>query len=186
MCEGDRVMIQERNAKSFCSEDISKIENYEEAIADKSQTWDCHHRGEILTCGVYSVSDLKKYDLYYNRPASELIFLTHSKHITLHKTGRANPMFGKHHTDEHRRKLSAAFKGRVFSEERRRKISIAKKGKRFSEAHKRKLSEKKIGTHHNNDAKQLISEGMKRVWEERRLGRMPMPKYDKNNPKTRE
>ena len=34
------------NVKKFCCEDISKIENYAAAIADTTQTWECHHRME--------------------------------------------------------------------------------------------------------------------------------------------
>ena len=33
---GESEMISERMAKKFCCEDISKIENYEKAIADKT------------------------------------------------------------------------------------------------------------------------------------------------------
>ena len=84
-------MINEYYAKKFCCEDISLIENYDKAIADTTQTWDCHHRGEILPCGRFSVSDLKKFELYFNRPASELIFLTRSEHRRLHLKGVPKP-----------------------------------------------------------------------------------------------
>ena len=80
-------MINEKYAKSFCCEDISLIENYELAIADTTQTWECHHRGEILPCGRFSRDDLKKFGLYYKRPAAELIFLTPSAHRQLHLKG---------------------------------------------------------------------------------------------------
>ena len=80
-------MISEYYAKKFCCDDISLIENYELAIADTTQTWDCHHRGEILPCGRFSSNDLKKFGLYYKRPASELIFLTKAEHNRLHKSG---------------------------------------------------------------------------------------------------
>ena len=33
--------------KYFCCEDISLIENYKDAVEDKTQIWDCHHRREI-------------------------------------------------------------------------------------------------------------------------------------------
>ena len=39
-------MISENYAKSYCSEEISLIENYQEAIADKEKMWDIHHRRE--------------------------------------------------------------------------------------------------------------------------------------------
>ena len=77
-------MINEKYAKKFCCEDLSLIENYELAINDTTQTWDCHHRGEVLPCGRFSRADLKKFGLYYNRPAAELIFLTKSEHKKLH------------------------------------------------------------------------------------------------------
>ena len=38
-------MICEHYARKFCCEDISLIENYALAVADTTQTWDCHHRG---------------------------------------------------------------------------------------------------------------------------------------------
>lgn len=80
-------MISERYARKFCCEDLSLIENYDKAIADQTQTWDCHHRGEILPCGRFKAKHLKKFNLYYNRPANELIFLTYAEHTILHRKG---------------------------------------------------------------------------------------------------
>ena len=60
-------------AKDYCCEDISLIENYEQALNDQTQVWDCHHRLEI-ELGL-SAAELIKQGLYWNRPASELIFL---------------------------------------------------------------------------------------------------------------
>ena len=84
-------MINEIYSKKYCCEDPSLIENYDLAIADTTQMWDCHHRSEILSCGRFSVSDLKNFGLYYNRPASELIFLTRSEHRRLHLKGVPKP-----------------------------------------------------------------------------------------------
>lgn len=75
-------MIKEMNAWAFCKDDISKIENYDEAVADTSQTWDCHHRTEIWwNC---TSKELIDNECYYHRPAKELIFLTHAEHSKLH------------------------------------------------------------------------------------------------------
>lgn len=41
-------MINEFNVNAFCCEDISKIENYDKAVADKTQTWHCHHKNGIV------------------------------------------------------------------------------------------------------------------------------------------
>ena len=77
-------MICEYYAKKYCCEDLRLIENYELAVNDNTQTWECHHRGEVLPCGRFSRDDLKKFGLYYNRPAAELIFLTSTAHRLLH------------------------------------------------------------------------------------------------------
>jgi hypothetical protein len=71
--------------KKYCCEDISLIENYDKALNDKTQMWHCHHKAEILPCGRYKVNDLNKFNLYYKRPANELIFLTTKEHRKLHK-----------------------------------------------------------------------------------------------------
>ena len=117
-------MISKRSAKAYCRDDISLIENYDKAIADKTKVWDCHHRRETI----YSAKELIEIGEYYNRPACELIFLTPSNHRRLHnlgkhpseesrkkmseaKKGENNYLFGKHHSAEARKKMSEANKG---------------------------------------------------------------------------
>ena len=97
-------MINEYYAKKFCCDNIALIENYNLAINDLSQTYACHHRLEIQNNKVMSKQELINLNLYYNRPASELIFLTKSEHHSLHMKG-----FSK--SEEHRKKLSIAHKG---------------------------------------------------------------------------
>ena len=111
------IMINERCVKEYCHDDLSLIENYELAINDYTQTWDCHHRGEILPCGRFSIGDLKKFGLYYKRPASELIFLTKAEHNRLHK------------------------RGVLLSEENKQAISDGLKGHSVSEATKKAIGE---------------------------------------------
>ena len=76
-------MINEGGAYAYCVEDISKIENYDKAIKD-SEMWDCHHKLEIHNDYRNSIEELKMMNLYYHRPASELIFLTRKEHNSLH------------------------------------------------------------------------------------------------------
>ena len=118
-------MINEKQVKKFCKEDITKIKNYDLAIADKTQTWDCHHMTE--TWWHCSKKELIENECYYGRKACELIFLTHAEHRRLHNMNIS---------EETRRKLSKAFKGKpspnkgkTFSEEWRRNLSEAHKGK---------------------------------------------------------
>ena len=145
-------MICEKYAKNFCCEDLSLIENYELAINDTTQTWDCHHRGEILPCGRFSADDLNKFGLYYKRPASELIFLAHSEHSSLHTKGvpkseaTKKAMSDAHKgvplSEEHKKAIGKAHKGVPLSEEHKKAVSDAKKGVPLSEEHRAKLSKK--------------------------------------------
>lgn len=95
-------MIHNKNVRRFCSEPLTMIENYKEAVNDTEQSWHCHHRKE--TDEGLSRKELIEMGLYYHRPASELIFLSSSEHRKLH----ANSM-----SPEHRSKISAANKGRT-------------------------------------------------------------------------
>ena len=80
-------MISERTAKIYCSEDISLIENYHQAIADKERMWEIHHRRECDDEGrtLLTHKQLIEMNLYYKRPASELIFVTRSMHWKIHR-----------------------------------------------------------------------------------------------------
>ena len=79
-------MINEKCAKCYCSEDISLIENYQDAISDEEKMWDIHHRRECDENGktLFTKKQLKDMNLYLNRPASELVFVTRSMHSKLH------------------------------------------------------------------------------------------------------
>ena len=77
---------------AFCiPEEIERIENYELAKKDNFKGWCIHHRlethnsdGEKRLVNL-SMAELKALDMYYNRPANELIFLTKSEHTKLHR-----------------------------------------------------------------------------------------------------
>ena len=150
------------NKKCFCR-NPELIENYEKAIADTTQTWECHHRLETHNSdGERRLVDITQKELielgmYYDRPPKELIFLTASEHSQLHNKG-------KHLSEETKAKLSAVNKGRTFSEEWKAKISDANKGhsawikgKHHSEETKAKMSALKKGKHWR-------TENGRRVW----------------------
>lgn len=96
-------MIDEKALARYCCGDPTEIENYAEALAD-TQTWECHHRLELTKDGkfAYSKEALIKKGWYYNRPISELIFLTESEHKKMHGKGRS---------DDTREKYSKVKKG---------------------------------------------------------------------------
>ena len=99
--------------KKYCCEDISLIENYNEAINDSKNKWELHHRFEIQNGKlVYTKKDLIDLNLYWNRPASELIFLARKEHKALHRyvdgnfdrRGKSPWNKGKHLSDEDKMK----------------------------------------------------------------------------------
>lgn len=68
-------------------------------------------------------------------------------------------------TEEHKRKISIALKGRVFSEETKRKMSDAQRGKKATEETRKKLSLAHkgknnywFGKHHSEETKRKIRE----------------------------
>jgi hypothetical protein len=94
-----------------------------------------------------------------------------------------NPMYGKHHSEETKKKISEAQKGRVFSEETRQKMSIAQSGKVYSDEYKQhmsevltgriipeearaKLSQSLTGREFSDEHRNNLSEAMKKVWED--------------------
>ena len=121
----------------YCK-NIEEIENYASAAADNFVDWDIHHRLETHNSdGERRSIDLSRAELialgtYYDRPASELIFIKHGDHMRLHKNGK--PM-----SEEARAKMSAAAKNR--SEEWRAKMSAASRGRHFSDETRAKLRE---------------------------------------------
>ena len=148
-------MINEYTAKKFCCEDLSLIENYDKAIADTKQTWECHHRRGTI----YSGKDLKEIGEYYNRPATELIFLTPTAHRQLHKKGV--PL-----SEATKKAIGEALKGVPLSEEHKKAISETLKGvpKPYlrgvpkSEATKKAISETLKGVPLSEEHKKAIGE----------------------------
>lgn len=154
-------MINEKYAKKFCKEDISKIENYDKAVNDTTQTWHCHHRTEIWwNC---SKQDLIDNDCYNNRKACELIFLTPSEHLRLHNTGKSisvetrRKLSNRVMSDETRKKISNANIGKVLSEETRRKIS----NRVISDDTRKKMSDAHLGKVLSDKTKQKMSKAFK-------------------------
>ena len=137
--------------KQYCK-DFENIENYEKAKADNFVGWDCHHRLETHNSdGERRLVDITRrellaLDMYYNRPSSELIFLTRSEHKSLHKP-----------SEETKKKMGEAKKGNKHalgckrSEETKKKMSDAKKN--MTEETKKKLGEAKKGKHWYNNGK---------------------------------
>lgn len=134
--------------KRLCKDDISLIENYDLAIKDNFKGWTVHHRLETHMFNdesgkfdilrdlndFMSTDALKKLNMYYYRPASELIFMKKSEHAKLH------------------------FKDKNLSESHKRKIGLANKNKHRTELEKRNLRQKNTGKKLSESTKQKIGD----------------------------
>lgn len=147
-------MAISKSAKNICK-DFTKIENYEKAVNDTTQTWQCHHRLETHNSdGERRLVDISREELialgmYFDRPPEELIFLTPIEHISLHKAGKGRKLGPC--SEEHKRRISEALKGKPKSEEHKRHLSEVRKGKPCSEESKKKRSESEKGKHWFNN-----------------------------------
>ena len=65
------------------NENVLDIENRDLAAQDFFNGWVCHHKLETRGFG-YTRKELKALGLYYNRPASEFIYLKTKEHAQLH------------------------------------------------------------------------------------------------------
>ena len=146
-------MICIEQARKYCREDISKIEGYAEALADTTQTRICHHRNAEPFTG-FCKADLKKMNMYLNRPASELKFVSPKQHYDIHKPGK-DTQFG------HGQVFIPWNKGLTAKTDERLKRSpeaIAKTAQ--SNRHKRKP----YGTNKNKGRKWVLCADGKRHW----------------------
>ena len=113
-------MINIQKVKTYCNGDITLIENYDKAIADQTQTWECHHRKE--TDEGLTGEELKEMGLYYDRPPEEFILLTPQEHKEIHVNCKELHL-------KKCKKISQTLTGVKHSAERRKKNSESHKGK---------------------------------------------------------
>ena len=161
------------NAKAFCAEDITNIENYEKAL-NSEEKYVCHHRLETHTSdGERRKVDISKEELialcmYYHRPAKELIFMITGEHTKLHnehRKGENSGFYGKHHSEEHKQKIAEANKGKRHLDDSYKRQAEKMKGRHLSDETKRKMAESRkgensgfYGKHHSEETKKKLSE----------------------------
>lgn len=95
-------------------------------------------------------------------------YATRNERVSKAHKGEKNHFFGKHHSDEARKKMSKAKKGKHLSEEHKRKLSEATKGeknhnygKQFSDETRKKMSE---SAKRRNLLKKMKPDGCLPLW----------------------
>ena len=77
------------------------------------------------------------------------------------KKGKNNPHYGKHLSEEHKKKIGEGNKGKHLSEETRKKIGEANKGRLHTEETKNKIRESHKGKKLSEEHKKKLSEASK-------------------------
>ena len=101
------------------------------------------------------------------RKEVELISFYHSndpRYGYNNSTGGESGFLGCKHSEEARKKISEARKGKIFSEETRKKMSEANKGKIFSEETRKKIAETTRKNHLDPEYRKKLSETLKKKW----------------------
>lgn len=151
-------MISEIAAKMKCKDDISLIENYEEAVNDKTNMWECHHRWELTLDGEFanSIDDLKRMGMYFKRPYFELIFLEIHEHHDLHNLAnkKANRGLDENRLGNYVKQHGSNFKGKKHTKETKDKMSKLRIGMKFTEEHCKNISLGKKGQKHTAEWKE--------------------------------
>ena len=103
-----------RERPHFKSTAVHKIQMWTKYGWRDTKIWAIHHKDENPL----------------NNSLSNLVFITNSEHMSLHRKGNQN-MYGKHHSEETKRKLSESNTGKHLSEETKRRISLTCKGRNW-------------------------------------------------------
>lgn len=130
----------------------------------------------LCLCGCKQEITMKPYHKRYGVP----------KYISGHNSkGETNPLYGKHHSKETKRKISISEMGKYIPEEVRKKMSESHKGKIQREETKQKRSGKnnhRYGKHWDEETKKRISESEKgKVITEETRRKMGISKKGKKN-----
>lgn len=139
-------MIYYKFVNKCCKDDYTQIENYEQAINDNSQTWVLHHKLEIHEDYINSKEQMINMGLYYNRPASELIFLTKADHNRLHNKHRKLSEETLKQKSESMKSFWRSEEGEIVKQEMKQKLRVIHLGKVLSEETKKKISNSKKGS----------------------------------------
>ena len=88
----------------------------------------------------------------------------HKRSLSMALKGKPSNFKGKHHSEEAKRKIKIARKGKKQTEETIKKRVLMLRGKKRSEEQKRNISESKKGKKRSEETKKKIKETTKKTW----------------------
>lgn len=133
----------------------------------ESFTWSIEYKGSISDDDLskLEIDTIQKYNSYKNGynstlggDSSPMHIKDVAKKVSLALSGENNPMYGKHHSDAAKAKMSQARKGKKFSQTHRDNLSRANMGKKLSNDTKLKISKAKLGKKLSEEHKRKISQ----------------------------
>ena len=134
-CYGGKAI---NNARKKYGIDAFDFEILKECEDDELNYWETYYIKELNTQRPYGYNMTEGGDkAMYGYSPSEVT----KKKISEALKGEKNGMYGKHHSEESRRKMGEIKKGKHLSEEHKKKISKGHKGITFTEEHKNKIRE---------------------------------------------
>lgn len=129
-------MFDSSKEKCYCDQ-VNLIENYNEAISDLYNVWECHHKLEAF----FTMDELIEMNRYYKVEPRELIFLKCKEHDNW-------PHIGRVIKDSTKQKMSDSHKGKSSGMKGKIPWNKGKKGvQKMSEETKEKQRKSQIGRH---------------------------------------
>lgn len=171
ICERDPYIITLREQSWIDQTDPNKIINFGPALPSPmfGQKHSQEARKKISKALMGKPKSPEHIEKVRQGKLGKFASLEAKEKMSLAHSGNKHHLFGKHHSEETRQKLSNARKGRKFqphSQETREKISKSNMGKKMSPKAREALLKSHLGKSHSPEHSKKMSESMKLIWQD--------------------